>query len=485
MQRREFLKQSALVTAAAALLNRAAEAESKPSKGKKPNVLFFFTDQQRVDTVGCYGSPMINHMTPHLDRMASEGVRFNYAFTPQPVCGPTRACIQTGKYATETGCWRNNIALKPEEKTLADALSAAGYEVGYIGKWHLASTGGLGLKDGQKPVNYATKPVPPDCRGGYRDYWLASDVLEFTSSAFDGHMFDGDGNRRDFPRGRYRVDAQTDWVLEYLRTRNRDKPFFLMASYLEPHHQNNASHFVGPVGSKERFKTYTSPLDLPPGTGDWEAEMPDYLGACQALDANLGRVRAELERLGIADNTLIIYASDHSCHFKTRNAEYKRACHDDATRVPMIMCGPGFAGGKVVDDLVSLLDVPSTILGEAGVKLPETFRGRPLQQLVSGTPTDWRKELFIQISESQVGRAVRTSRWTYSVRAEDKQGCEVSCSSEYTEDFLYDNENDPNQQNNLVADPKHSDTRAELARILRRYIAAVEGMDATIKPRQT
>ena len=482
MLRREFLKQSALAIIAGTFLGAITQAKNKAASVRQPNILFFFTDQQRVDTLGCYGSPMINHMTPNVDRMAADGVRFNYAFTPQPVCGPARACIQTGKYATETGCWRNNIALRLDEKTIAHWLSAAGYAVGYIGKWHLASTGGQGVAGGRKFVNYSTQPVPPECRGGYKDYWLASDVLEFTSSAYHGHMFTADGQPRDFPEGRYRVDAQTDWVLEYLQSRKSDQPFFLMTSYLEPHHQNDAHHFLGPVGSKERFKKYIAPLDLPPGKGDWQGELPNYLGACQSLDTNLGRIRKELDKLGIADHTLIIYAADHSCHFRTRNSEYKRACQDDATRVPLILCGPGFTGGKVVDELVSLLDIPATILAAVDAKPPDTFRGSALQPLVSGTPADWRKEVFIQISESQVGRAIRTPRWTYSVRAIEKNGTTVSCSNEYTEDFLYDNAHDPNQQNNLVADPKYKDIRAELAQKLTQHIAKVEGLAVVITP---
>ncbi|MFN2351050.1 MAG: sulfatase-like hydrolase/transferase, partial [Kiritimatiellia bacterium] len=111
-----------------------------------------------------------------------------------------------GKYATEVGCHVNHRRLPPHEPTIATHLAAHGYDTAYIGKWHLAS-------DGEE--NYRTSPVPPDRRGGY-DYWLAADVLEFTSHSYDGHMFDGAGRRRDFPPGRFRVDAQTDWVLEYL-----------------------------------------------------------------------------------------------------------------------------------------------------------------------------------------------------------------------------------------------------------------------------
>ena len=321
----------------------------------KPNILFIFSDQQRWDTCGCYGQPL--DITPNLDRMAREGVRFEQAFTCQPVCGPARASLQTGRYPTEVGCHTNHRMLPLDEKTIAHHFAENGYEVGYIGKWHLASTGPIG-----GPDDFRVKPVPPERRGGYVDYWLASDTLEFTSHSYDGHMFDGNMQQRDFPEGRYRVDAHTDWVLEYLQTRTGEKPFFLFVSYIEPHHQNDHNHYEGPHGSKERFKDFATPGDLVGTEGDWRAEYPDYLGCIHSLDENLGRIRAELERLGLAENTLVIYTSDHGSHFRTRNPEYKRSCHDGCIRIPMIACGPGFSGGKVIDDLVSLIDLPPTIL---------------------------------------------------------------------------------------------------------------------------
>ncbi len=140
----------------------------------RPNVLFFFSDQQRWDTCGCYGQQL--PITPNLDRIAAEGVRFDLAFTCQPVCGPARACLQTGRYATEVGCPTNNIMLPRGEKTIANWLSDAGYQTGYVGKWHLASQDAPG-----GPDDFTTKAVPADRRGGYNDYWMAADVLEFTS----------------------------------------------------------------------------------------------------------------------------------------------------------------------------------------------------------------------------------------------------------------------------------------------------------------
>jgi len=429
----------------------------------QPNIIFFFTDQQRWDTLGCYG----NHdgVTPNLDNMASEGVRFELAFTCQPVCGPARACLQTGRYATETGCYRNGIALPKSEKTLAQYLSETGYEVGYIGKWHLASNNGV---PGVPDEHYGVKAIPPDRRGGYKDYWLASDLLEFTSHGYDGFMYDGDMNKVNF-KG-YRVDCITDFVLDYLRTRSGEKPFFLFISYIEPHFQNDHNHHEGPIGSKELFKDFHVPGDLEGTGGDWREEYPDYLGACASLDHNLGRVRTELENLGLSDNTLIIYTSDHGSHFRTRNDEYKRSCHDGCARIPMVAYGPGFSGGKVIDKLVSLIDVPPTILAAGGAEVPESMRGNPLQRLVEGNTDDWPEEVFLQISESQVGRAIRTREWKYSVSAPDKSGRRDSASDVYIEEFLYDLTADPHERNNLVADPNYADIRAQLAQRLKRRI---------------
>jgi uncharacterized sulfatase len=450
-----------------------------------PNILVLFSDQQRWDTCGCYRSGAVawdapgGHpldITPNLDRLAAEGVRFENAFTCQPVCGPARAALQTGRYPTEVGCHTNHRRLPPGERTIAHVLSEGGYEVGYIGKWHLAS---CGPRDG--PDDFRTRPVPPDRRGGYRDFWLASDVLEFTSHAYDGHMFGGGMQRREFPAGRYRVDAQTDWVLEYLRDRRGDRPFFLFVSYIEPHHQNDRGHYEGPHGAAERYRHFAVPGDLADTGGDWREEYPDYLGCIHSLDANAGRIRDALEALGMADRTLLIYTSDHGSHFCTRNSEYKRSCHDGCIRIPLIACGPGFRGGVVFDELVSLIDVPPTIIQAAGLPVPQSMRGRPLQDLPAGRGSDWPRHVFLQISESQCGRAVRTERWKYSVRAPDRGGRDPD-SPVYVEDFLYDLEADPHERDNLVDRPDLAGLRAELAALLRRHMVEIGEPDPEIRP---
>jgi len=464
MDRRTFLQASVAGAASLAATRNAPRADGGGAlHARRPNIVVILSDQQRWDTVSCYGEPILPDLTPNLDRMAAQGTRFERAYTCQPVCGPARAVLQTGRYATESGCFRNDVALPQHMPTIARALTEIGYGTGYIGKWHLAS-------DGARGINHQTAPVPPEWRGGY-EYWLASDVLEFTSHSYDGHVFNAGMERVEFPAGRYRADCLTDYAVEYLSSRSQDRPFFLFVSYIEPHHQNDHQHFEGPHGSKERFAGFRAPKDLAGREGDWRAEMPDYLGCISALDDGVGRIRAELHRRGLTDDTVVIYTTDHGCHFRTRNGEHKRTCHENTIRIPMIATGPGFAGGRVIPGLVSLIDVPRTILSAAGAKPLPQMRGRSLQPLVAGSAVDWREEAFIQISESQVGRCVRTPRWTYSVYAPDKKGWADMDSPQYVEQYLYDNEADAYQERNLVADATLSELRADLADRLVRHLS--------------
>lgn len=428
----------------------------------RPNIIFYFSDQQRWDTLGCYGQPL--PVTPNLDRLAREGTRFTHAFTCQPVCGPARACLQSGVYATQTGCYRNAIALPQGIPTLAGCFAKAGYETAYVGKWHLASNkSSYGAPpDGEC---FETRAVPPERRGGYRDYWMVSDVLEFTSHGYDGYVFDGDGGRHDFIG--YRADAINNYAIHYLHWDHSEKPFFLFISQIEPHHQNDHHRFEGPDGSRERFADFVKPDDLPDGEGDWKENYPDYLGQCHSLDENVGRLVDTLRQEGLWDNTILFYTSDHGSHFCTRNAEYKRSCHESSIRVPLIAVGGPFAGGKEIGELVSLIDLPATLLDCAGIPIPEAFQGRSLVPLAQGKAQDWENCVFVQISESQVGRAIRTPRWKYAVAAR-ADGWTERGADMYYEQFLYDLEQDPCERRNLVSEPAYRERRAELATLLKR-----------------
>ena len=413
---------------------------------KKPNIIFYFSDQQRADTAGCYGQKL--PVTPNLDSVAKEGTLFENAFTCQPVCGPMRACLQSGVYATQIGCYRNDIALPTDTKGIAHYLKEAGYDTAYIGKWHLAS---------DSEHRLATKATPKERRGGY-DYWRAADVLEFTSHGYNGYVFDENGNKLDF-KG-YRADRINDYAIEYVK-KTHDKPFFMFVSHLEPHHQNDHLRFESPKGLKNSFKNYDVPGDLKGTLGDWRLQMPSYLACCNRVDYNFGKLIQTLNDEGIYDNTVIIYTSDHGCHFRTRNAEYKRSCHEASIKVPLVITGGGFTGGGKVSDLVSLIDLPATVLDIAGAEIPEHFMGKSLADKKG------HESVFIQISESQIGRAVRTDRWKYSVSAKNRDS---AFADSYTEDCLYDLQNDPYEKNNLISDPSLAQTRKELREILLEYM---------------
>jgi len=429
---------------------------------KKPNVVVFFSDQQRYDTLGCNGQPF--DVTPRLDQMAREGINFKKAYTPQPVCGPARALLQSGTYPTQTGCFRNAKALPPDCNSLARRMKDAGYDVGYVGKWHLASELPDYSREGRESgMNYEREPVPLERRGGYDGYWAASDVLEHTSFGYGGHVYDENGNKRIFTG--YRTDCVTDYALEYIDAQAGEKPFFLFLSHIEPHHQNNHDCFEGPEGSRGKFAGFAPPGDLEPGAGDWEAQYPDYLGCCNALDSNLGRVLDKLREKGIYNDTIVIYTSVHGCHFQTKKHEampggmddYKRNCYENTIHIPMVIRGPGFTGGAEERRLVSLLDVPKTIVEAAGGD-SAGMQGDSLLDIGPG----WKQEVYIQISESFVGRAIRTDRYTYCAHAPDKHPWNDSGSDEYRDRRLYDNEKDPYQKENLIGDPEYDGVRADM-----------------------
>ncbi len=448
----------------------------------KPNIIFYFSDQQRFDTCGCYGQTL--DITPHLDTMADEGVRFDLAFSPQPVCGPCRSTFQTGLYPTETGCFRNNIALPTDVKTLANYLTEAGYENAYIGKWHLASTGGL---EAAPTIDYHTKPIPLELRGGYEGFWRTSDVLEFTSNGYGGYVYDENNVKREFTG--YRADCITDFALEFLDQYNGEKPFFMTVSHIEPHHQNDSGHYQGPVGSKEKFREFPIPGDLAALEGDYREEYPDYLGACESLDENLGRLIDTLKQKGLYDNTVIIYISDHGSHFKTRNKDghlngyddYKRSCHDASIRIPLVIRGGSFLGGKVVEELVSTASLPKTILSMAGVDVGSKMIGEDLADVVAKKDPARINEIFAQISESRVGRCIRTPKFKYAVYAPGKNGGTDMDSDVYVDDFLYDLEKDPFELTNLIYDKAYTRDKLVLRERLADWIVQAEHKEVRIE----
>ncbi|HYF52117.1 MAG TPA: sulfatase-like hydrolase/transferase [Planctomycetota bacterium] len=429
---------------------------------RQPNVIVFFTDQQRWDCSGLHGNPL--DLMPNFDRLATRGTHVYHSYTCQPVCGPARACLQTGTYATTNGSWRNGIPLNKSFKTLAQCFKEGGYQTGYIGKWHLSEH----------------EPVPKEDRAGY-DYWLASNVLEFTSDAYDCNMYDGEGKKVHLPG--YRVDAQTDAVIRYIDA-HQDKPFFLFTSYIEPHFQNHTDDYPAPDGYRERYLGRWIPPDLAEHRGSTHQHIAGYYGMVKRLDEALGRIHDALKSLKLERDTIVLFTSDHGCHFKTRNSEYKRSCHDSSIRVPTALWGGPFESGGSLRHLVSLVDLPPTLLDACGLPIPKQMQGRSILPLTRGQREGWPEEVLVQISESQIGRAVRTQRWKYCVVAQGVGRNAQPSADKYTEDALYDLECDPYELRNLIDIESHRKVAEVMrGRLLKRMEQAGEKRPEILPPK--
>jgi arylsulfatase A-like enzyme len=434
------------------------------------NFVVFFTDQQRWDTLGLNGNPM--GLTPHLDRFARQGTFFAEAVTPQPVCGPARSCIQTGQYATTTGVWCNGPGLKPNAPKLAELFKAAGYRTGYIGKWHLSDGTGEGA-------------VPKENRGGYDD-WLGANCVELVSGPYSAQLWDGADQPVQLPG--YRSDAQTDAAIRYINERGRepDQPYLLFLSYLEPHHQNTDDSYPAPHGMERDYMGKWLPPDLQALGGSSARDWAGYCAMVKRLDDALGRLMDALESTGQAEDTVVVFMSDHGCHFKTRNAEYKRSPHESSVRVPLAFWGPKWNGGGQHSCPASLVDIAPSLLDSAGIEIPATMQGHSLLPVTRGEKGHLPEESFIQFGDGFLppGRALRTSRWKYAVCASDEfkgQGT----APVYAETELYDLQTDPYELANLIDAGSHASVREQFRERLLARMTAIGEPAARIQPAET
>ena len=433
-------------------------------KNSQPNVIIFFTDQQRADTTGVHGNPM--GLTDNFDRMAATGTNCYNTFTCQPVCLPARIALQTGRYASQADTYNNGGELPVDALTLGHRFRDAGYKTGYIGKWHMAKK----------------NPVPPECRSGY-DFWLGGNAVESFSDSYASHLYDDNGSRVDMPG--YRADSYADAAISFI-DENKSKPFFLMTSWLEPHFQNCSDDFPAPEGYEEKYTGCCwTPPDLQSLGGSSARHLPGYYGMVKRLDECLGRIRDALRSMDLLDNTVIVFTSDHGCHFKTRNREYKRSCHDSSTRIPMAFSGPGFDRGGRLDQMISLVDLPPTLLDACDIQVPSDMQGYSIMPLIrqdSSAEEEWPEEVLIEFCDNPyIGRAVRTHRWTYSVKR-TVAGLDVENDWEFTEEYLYDNKADPWQQDNLIANKAYIGVKSIMReRLLRRMVEAGEQKPEIIK----
>lgn len=431
---------------------------------KRPNILLILPDQMRASAMGVSGNPDVQ--TPHIDRLAKEGLRFRRTYANVPVCCPARAILLTGTYPHVNGMIANDLRLRESEVTIAELLRDAGYRTGFIGKWH--------LDGGPRNPGY----VPPGERRQGFDFWAA---YECHHEHFFPSYF------RDTPEMirvmKFEPEASCDFAVEFLQSQPKDKPFFLTVQMGPPH---------DPYGAPEEYmKRYdpeklTMPANWQPGsevrpappqrprrpgiparpyvaTGGKE-EVAAYYAAITAIDDQVGRLLQTLKETGQDENTIILFTSDHGDMLGSHGLRRKRKPHEESAHVPGIIRWPGkVPAGVAVDTLFSHIDMPPTLLSLAGLPVPGKMQGADLSKVALGKTTDGPDavllQIFVPFNQDQIAtpwRGIVTAQHTYA-RYEEKPW------------VLFDNEKDPWQMINLAEDPKH----AELAKQLDAKLSAL------------
>jgi arylsulfatase A-like enzyme len=474
--RRDLLRTApaALAGATSAAQTAAAAAQTPPEgNSQRPNIVVIFSDQFRWDCIGAAGlNPM--GLTPNLDAMAARGTMFSNAICAQPVCAPARASILTGQYPSKHGVWQNGVTMNPNAVTLASMLRQAGYTANHIGKWHLA-----GSEDDAARV---IGPVSPKYRGGFLDLWQSSNVLESSSHPYEGDLFDNDGKAMHF-KDIYRMDFMTDLAQKFLRSSSAKSPFLLTVSYLEVHHQNDIDAFVPPKEYAGKYKDFWVPPDLRPLPGSWPHQLADYYGCVAKMDETVGTIRKTLVETGLDQNTIVMFISDHGCHFRTRNTEYKRSPHESSIHVPLIFEGPGFNRRGVVPEIVSHVDLAPSLLTAVGLPIPASMQGHNFMPLIERKTEGWRNEAYFEMSEFVTGRGLRTPQYTYAAMAPKVPSWKpINGADTYFEYMMYDNLADPYQHVNLAGRATHQDQADKLRARLTERIFEASGTKATVAP---
>ena len=430
---------------------------AKRTSGKKPNIVYVLTDQWRAQATGYGGDP--NVKTPNLDALASKSINFTNAVSVCPVCTPYRASLMTGKYPLSTGMFMNDLYLPGEELCMAEIFKTAGYETAYIGKWHL---------DGHGRDTY----IPKERRQGF-DYWK---VLECTHEYNESYYYAGDDPTKLMWKG-YDAYPQTEDAKKYIRRHAKgDKPFLLVMSYGGPHFP----HHTAPEELKAMYPPDTIKL-RPNVPEEWKEkarkEAQGYYGHCSALDKCVADLYKTLEEMGIAENTIFVFTSDHGEMLGSQGQppKQKQRPWDESILVPFLLRYPAVSAdkGRKVTTPINTPDILPTLLSLAGIAIPDTIEGKDLSRLVLNTSPEDRAVLFMNVSpfgypDRKGFRGIRTARYTY-VRDSDGPW------------LLYDNEVDPYQMKNLLDEAEYAvlqkKLEAELQSKLRR-------MGDKLRPRQ-
>ena len=460
------MNKTAFILILAGLLNIAFGAELRP----QPNLIFILTDDLRWNALGCMGEPLIR--TPNVDRLASQGLKFNNCFATTAICCVSRASIFTGQYERRHGIGNFQKPLTDEQwtETYPALLRSAGYRTGFIGKF--------GVGDAKHIAE----------RGKDFDYWrgLPGGGGEFFINPKD-------------PTQTHATAKFGNQALEFIAGCKTNQPFCLSLSFSAPHARdgkprefqpdlrdeslyasNNIT--VPPTANPEFFAKLPNFVQKSEARRRWvprfstpelfQSTMRDYFRLVTGIDREVGRIVEELKQRGLSDNTVIIFTSDNGWFEGDRGLADKWFMYEESIRLPLIIYDPrqpAVQRGHSIETMALNLDFGPTLLDLAGVNVPGTMQGRSLLPLLAGGhPADWRTEFFYEHhfmpAAIPPSEGVRTERWTY-LRW-------LPPNSEIEE--LYDLQNDPLEAHNLVADPKYADTLEQLRDRRVKYMAELK-----------
>jgi arylsulfatase A-like enzyme len=433
--RRQFLGAAA---AAPAILNGKA--------ARRPNVLYILADEWRAQSTGYSGDR--NVLAPVLDRLAGQCVNFETAVSGTPVCCPHRASLMTGQYPLTNGVFINDVELKPNGTTLGQAFTQAGYRTGYIGKWHL-----YGSPEGLYERRLAY--IPPEKRFGF-DYWKACECThEYNRSLY----YEGDESAPKYWPG-YDAFAQTDDACSFMETQAKTSdPFCLILSLGPPHFPLNSA----PAKYQEIYKDRAIHLraNVPEDKREEAtADLRGYYAHMAALDECFSRLLAALDRARIAEDTIVVFTSDHGDMMLSQGLTTKLHPWDESIRVPFLVRYPRKLGtkGRKIRTPLNSPDIFPTLMGLAGLPIPGSVEGTDHSVLMTGRPEQAERgtllSLPVPITEARrygfaEYRGLRTPRYTY-VR------------SIHGPWLLYDNSTDPFQMHNVIGKPEAKDLQARL-----------------------
>jgi arylsulfatase A-like enzyme len=448
----------ALVVLAAAVAGPPAATTARAAD-RRPNFLFVYTDDQRWDAMGVVQREQGDRarfpwfQTPHMDRLANEGVRFRNAFVTLSLCAPSRAAFLTGRYNHLNGIANNGTPFPESNVTHATLLRAAGYTTGYIGKWHMDG------QRGQRPgFDYSASFI------GQGKYVDCPFEINGTTTPTTGWV----------------DDISTDYAVEFMK-KNREKPFSLVVGFKSCHGPRHPpkraeERFAGqkarPVpnlGTTAIYREKANDAKDPTRRANQRDENDiNYFRCISAADDNLGRLLQTLDELGLADDTLVVFAGDNGYYLGEHGLGDKRSAYEESLRIPLLARYPKrFPKGRTCDQMVLNIDLAPTYLELAGIQAPREMQGRSWVPLLTGSPADWRKSFLAEYFQESGFPGTPT---LVAVRTETAKLVRYPGHEEWTE--LFDLAKDPYETRNLARDPAHQDLLRQMSEEYDRQVKA-------------